>query len=142
MNIIRVPLCDDPVFVLEFKKYLLHQINLMYLEYKEIPDEVSFKGRLGMHLYSIIQDNNWNFNKTRIVHEKGPNEMEIRFTRNITISKESNIPIPDSSLDGKIVDGWLDKSSQNSIIGSFNNSFNIEKTVTPSIKIQIKELNS
>ena len=142
MNVIRVPLYEDPLFALEFKKYLLHQINLMYLEYSEIPDEVSFKGRLGKHLYSIIQSNNWNFNKTKILHEKGPNEMEIRFTRNITITKESNIPIQDSSLDGKIVDGWLDKSSQNSIIGSFSNNFNIEKSVTPSIKIPIKELNS
>ena len=140
MNIIRVPLYEDPLFALEFKKYLLHQINLMYLEYKEIPDEVSFKGRLGKHLHTIIIDNNWNFNKTRILYERGPNEMEIRFTRNITISKESNIPIQDSSLDGKVVDGWLDKSSQNSIIGSFSNSFNIEKTVTPSIKIPIIEL--
>src|SRR6056300_1490669 len=129
MNVIRVPLYEDPLFALEFKKYLLHRINSMYLEYKEIPDEVLFKGRLGKHLYSIIQGNNWNFTKTQILHERGPNEMEIRFTRNITITKESNIPIQDSSLDGKVVDGWLDKSSQNSVIRSFGNSFNIEKTV-------------
>jgi len=140
MSVIRVPLYEDPLFASEFKKYLLHQINSMYLEYKEIPDEVSFKGRLGKHLHTIVIDNNWNFNKTKIIHERGPNEMEIRFTRNITISKESNIPIQDSTLDGKVVDGWLNKSSQNAIIGSFSNSFNIEKTVTPFIKIPIIEL--
>ena len=140
MDKIKIPLYEDLFFVDQFKKYLLHQINSMYLEYKEVPDEVSLKGKLGRHLYNIITSNNWNFNKTKIIHERGPNVMEIRFTRNITISKESNQNVvKNESLDGKIVDGIVD-SSMVSNFGKSSMGFNIEKTVTPSKTILIEEL--
>lgn len=141
METIRIPLYKDPVFESEFKKYLLHQINQMYLEYNEIPDEVSFKGKLGKHLHTLVVSNNWNFSKTKIVHEKGPNEMEIRFTRNITIKKNSNIiPTHQDSLDGRVVDGWLDSKAVSSLTGSSSLNFDVEKTETPSVTILLKEL--
>jgi len=140
MQIIKIPLRKDLFFESEFKRFLLHQINSMYLEYKEIPDEVSLRGRLGRRLYDIITSNDWNFGKTKIIHERGSNVIEIRFTRNITIKKDSGI-LQNETLDGKIVNGWLDSKSMNSIIGSSSHSgLSIEKTVTPSVTILIEEL--
>jgi len=141
MQTVRVPLKKDPIFEIEFKKYLLHQINQLYLEYNEIPDQVSFRGKLGMRLYNIVQSNNWNFNKTKMLHERGPNEMEIHFTRNITVKKNSNIiPTQHDSLDGKVVDGWLDSKAVSSLTGSSSLNFDVEKTETPSVTILLKEL--
>lgn len=141
METIRIPLYKDPVFEIEFKKYLLHQINKLYLEYGEIPNEVSFRGKLGKHLHTLVVSNNWNFNKTKMIHEKGPNEMEIRFTRNIIVKKNSNIaPSHQDSLDGRIVNGWLDSKAVSSLTGSSNLSFDVEKTETPSVTVLIKEL--
>lgn len=141
MQVIRVPLKKDLVFEIEFKKYLLHQINQLYLEYKEIPDLVSFRGNLGKHLHNIVVSNSWNFSTTKMLYEKGPNEIKIMFTKNIIVKKGSNIiPIQSESLDGKIVDAWLDSKAVSSLIGSSSLNFNVEKTETPSVTILIKEL--
>ncbi len=112
----------------------------MYSLYKEIPDEVSLRGRLGRRLYNIITSNDWNFGKTKIIHEKGSDVIVIRFTRNITVKKESGVS-QSETLDGKIVNGWMDSNAMNSLAKSSSQSgFSIEKTVTPSITILIREL--
>ncbi len=140
MQILNVPLKKDPFFENELKRFLLHQISSMYSLYKEIPDEVSLRGRLGRRLYNIITSNDWNFGKTKIIHEKGSDVIVIRFTRNITVKKESGVS-QSETLDGKIVNGWMDSNAMNSLAKSSSQSgFSIEKTVTPSITILIREL--
>ncbi len=142
MLTVRVPLKQDKFFENEFKKYLLSKINSLYLEYREIPDEVVFRGHLGSHLFNLVKSNNWNFGKTKTVNEKGPNQLEIRFTRNITIKKNTNLASSISnSLDGKVVEGILDDKSRKSIINSsIDTNFSVEKTVTPNLLIKLEEL--
>ncbi len=142
MQTIKIPLVDDEFFNTQLKKFILSKINSLYVEYKEIPDEVSFRGALGKRLFNLIIDNNWNFGKTKVIHEKGSNEMEIRYTRNITIKKNSDLASHvKPSVDGKIVDGWMDLKSQSSIINSnANTNFSIEKTVTPNLIVRLEKL--
>lgn len=139
MKTILVPRTEDPLFKSEFKKYLLHQVNELYVEYKEIPDEVLFKGKLGAILYNLLKSDNWELGKTKIIHKKGSNEIIIHFTRSITVKKDSLIPTQSESLDGKIISGIIDSKSASSINKAPSN-FNIEKTVSPSIRILLKEM--
>ncbi len=139
MKTILVPRKEDSLFKSEFKKYLLHQVNNLYVEYKEIPDEIVFKGKLGAILYNLLKLDDWKLGKTKMIHEKGSNEIIIHFTRNITIKKDSLIPTRSESLDGKIVNGIIDSKSASSI-NKASNSFSIEKTVSPSIRILLKEM--
>ena len=142
MQVIYIPTVEDPIFTLEFKKFLLHKLNSLYLEYNNIPDEAVFRGRLGLHLFKIIEDNSWNFNNTKISHENGSNELEIRFNKDITINRTSNLNNPNTqSLDGKVVNGWSGDDFSNAMSNvSPDMNFNIEKTERPSIIIKLKNL--
>jgi hypothetical protein len=142
MQVVKVPLVEDIFFNIQFKKFILSKINSLYVEYNEIPNELIFKGALGRRLFNLINDNSWKFGKTKIFHEKGPNEIEIKYTRNITVKKNSDLASHvKSSLDGKIVDGWMNSKSQSSIVNSnIDTNFNIEKTVTPNLIIKLEKL--
>ena len=143
MQVLKVPLVKDLLFEKELKKYLLYRMDLLFKEYNNnIPDTISCKGHLGKHVFNIITNNNWKFGSTKIVHEKGPNAIEIRFDNGISIEKNSKLSMgTGSTIDGRVIEGFIDSKSQTSIIrSSIDNNFTIEKTVNPKVIIKLEKL--
>lgn len=139
--ILLVPGSEDTQFPNEFKKVLLHHINILYREYSAIPDRIIFKGKLGKHLHNILLNNKWNLGITNILHVNGNNSIEIGFSKNITVSNKSNLSNHKSNIDGTIVNGWSGEAYSRAMSQiSPDMNFNIEKTQTPKITILLKPL--